>query len=235
MILEWYNKNFLGQTYIDLVKLEKEFNEVGFDFRLIDFFQMAKLNSDVSFVIFCLKFKKELINTQLNFYPAIILNERRGSKKLDYFPAFRDLEWFEYTKNDSKSLKPSESLLINIAVLVLAIKSTAIEKAIEYTLNRKQGGRLLFDWSEVKVRIFDLNVTNKVQIQLLGQFNLSCAFTVLEGADLFISNVMQLMGGVAYMEDYLIEKSFREILFLKNYLAPFSALKQEFFKEACLP
>lgn len=142
-------------------------------------------------------------------------------------PAFRDLKWFR-AQNDF-TVEYNEALFKNIqslSILVAGIKKALYTLVFSYTGERMQGGRYLRDWPLIATQLSSLSTTIERDQNHLKNLNFKLALDILGEADQFASQCLQILGGVGYTEAFKAEKYFREIVFLKNWLAPFSELKR---------
>jgi hypothetical protein len=101
-----------------------------------------------------------------------------------------------------------------VSHLLLELLKQSYLDVLNYSFQRQQGGRAIFGWSEHRRLLGELklqldlaelaakNIGSESSIEVL---NLSLMETVLP----FISEAMQLMGGMGYMKDCRIEGYFR--------------------------
>jgi len=146
--------------------------------------------------------------------------------------AFRKLIWKEtsqvgkevssYTENDLKILLKDE--IVYVAAIIAGAKYKSYKLAVEYSSKRNQGGRAIKNWTSIQAILSELYLSVKRDEVLIRSLSLSSAFLILKDADDFVSTNMQVFGGAGYTEDYVVERLYRECIFLKNWPKPF---KQE--------
>jgi len=110
------------------------------------------------------------------------------------------------------------------AAMSLGIMKGSFEEALEYARQRRQGGREIVNWSEVRRILADMAVKTRVADMLV--FEAGCAVEEKEkeweqssrAASLVVGQMacemtedgIQVLGGNGYMEDYGQEKRFRD-------------------------
>lgn len=100
----------------------------------------------------------------------------------------------------------------------------SLETALEYARQRRQGGRQIVDWSEVRMILSSMAVKTKVAETLVYEAaeavdqgrpgwafsSRAAALEVQEAATQVTCDGIQLLGGNGYMQDYGQEKRFRD-------------------------
>lgn len=145
--------------------------------------------------------------------------------------AFRELTWMEYQNNLVSTMTYSESELnailkndvISLAAIIAGAKYKSHLIATNYSKERIQGGKIINQWSSVATIISELTLSVKKDEALINHLSIDSALSLMSDADQFVSQNMQVMGGAGYMEDYVVERLYRECIFLKNWPLPFRA------------
>jgi hypothetical protein len=122
-------------------------------------------------------------------------------------------------------------LLMMKAALVAGLMKKSYELSYTFTYERSQGGRLIKDWSLIQQMLSEIYLQVKVNERLMNHLTIETALAILKSSDRFESQCMQIMGGAGYTEDYILEKHFREIHFLKNWPDGFVGTLQRFYTE----
>lgn len=145
--------------------------------------------------------------------------------------AFRSLNWHEVNlpakgdfvyKHEDLELFLSDDILL-IAAIIAGAKNKSYQISSEYAARRIQGGRIIKEWSSVQVILSDLYLSVKNDQALMNKLDVASAFLILRDADNFVSKNMQVLGGAGYTEDYVVERLYRECIFLKNWPKPFKS------------
>ncbi len=127
------------------------------------------------------------------------------------------------------------------AAMSLGIMKGSFREAFEYTKGRKQGGRKILDWSEIRMMLSDMVVKIKSGDLILSaacraadenaagwQASAEAAAVRIQAdaCDLTTDGI-QVLGGIGYMKDYGQEKRFRDAKHLQALLglAPLKKLK----------
>ena len=95
--------------------------------------------------------------------------------------------------------------------------------ATSYANIRVQGGRKISDWSSIQLILSELYLSVKRDVALIQNIEIATAFSILRDADHFVSLNMQVLGGAGYTEDYIVERLYRECIFLKNWPKPYKS------------
>ena len=107
--------------------------------------------------------------------------------------------------------------LVKRAAIIAGIKWKAFQMVRNYTEQRIQGGKVIKEWSSLKMHLSELYLVCETEKSLIETLNPITALSIIKNSDTFISGAMQVMGGAGYMEDYEVERLFRECTFLKNW------------------
>ncbi len=117
-----------------------------------------------------------------------------------------------------------DRLSVAAAAVATGIMKGSFTDALEYCRQRKQGGRHIIEWSEVRMLLSSMAVSCKVADMLVecaaravdrGEpgWELASRAAALQAQSLapeVTSNGIQLLGGYGYMKDYGQEKRFRD-------------------------
>ncbi|MGP6220420.1 acyl-CoA dehydrogenase family protein [Caldiplasma sukawensis] len=109
-----------------------------------------------------------------------------------------------------------------INAIFLGISSGALEKAMEYTKVRKTFGQPLKNYSPVAFRLSEL--MSSVEVYIEGLFNSSDSTNFrIKGIISDFSRVatkfsIQFHGGYGYLEDFGVEKFYRDAMFLSSFI-----------------
>lgn len=137
--------------------------------------------------------------------------------------SFRRLQWQEVKSFPERALFSFESNdvlkdeILSIAAIIAGAKYKAFKLAEDYASTRIQGGREIKDWSSIRLILSELFISVKVDEALMTFISVPTAHSILKDADLVLSQVLQVMGGAGYVEDYVVERLYRECIFLKNW------------------
>ncbi len=120
-------------------------------------------------------------------------------------------------------MKTLDSGRIGIAALSLGLAEGAVEAALEYTNQRKQFGRKIFDFQPVQFRLAELATEIQAAKHLTYHaawlmekerpFTKEAAMAKLFASELCMkatTQAVQLMGGVGYTDEYAVERMFRD-------------------------
>lgn len=152
-----------------------------------------------------------------------------GLKQIEKPMAYRSLSWFEPGEFPKESFVFNQNELewhlaqeiIPTAILIAGAKFRSYQLAVDYATKRIQGGRKILDWSSVQSILSELFLSVKADEAMIKNMNSEIAFSIMKDADYFVSQNMQIFGGAGYMEDYTVERLYRECIFLKNWPRPF--------------
>ncbi|MDD4974734.1 MAG: acyl-CoA/acyl-ACP dehydrogenase [Bacteriovorax sp.] len=143
--------------------------------------------------------------------------------------AFRKLVWkelgalskedFLYNQNELDIFLKAE--IVSISAICAGAKFKSFQLASEYASTRIQGGRAIKDWSSIQLLLSELYLSVKADEVLIQNMKIATAFSILLDADQFVSRNMQVFGGAGYIEDYVVERLYRECIFLKNWPKPY--------------
>ena len=143
--------------------------------------------------------------------------------------AFRKLSWYElgtlgkadftYPQNELDIFLRDE--VVSIAAIVAGAKFNSYQLAAGYSAKRVQGGRVIQDWTSIQALLSKLFLSIKADEVLVKNLSVPNALFILQDADHFVSQNMQVLGGAGYTEDYIVERLYRECIFLKNWPLPF--------------
>ncbi|MFA6238183.1 MAG: acyl-CoA dehydrogenase family protein [Bacteriovorax sp.] len=172
-----------------------------------------------------------------------LLNSDSKLKIIEKPLAFRELEWFEQISISGQnfSYDPIEledilkDELIFKSAIIAGAKYKSFQLAYDYSTKRIQGGRKIMNWSSVQSQLSELFLSVKADASLMKDMNLENAFTILKDADHFVSQNMQVLGGAGYMEDYIVERLYRECIFLKNWPLPYKEQLMYYFQREVMP
>lgn len=142
--------------------------------------------------------------------------------------AFRFTPWKEVLLTGDEFLSYDQEVLneifsnqiVYVAAIVAGIKYKSYELSSSYASERVQGGRPIKDWTSIQSLLSELYLSIKTDEALMRSINTATALSILRGADHFVSSNMQILGGAGYMEDYVVERLYRECIFLKNWPKP---------------
>lgn len=98
-----------------------------------------------------------------------------------------------------------------LSKVMRAIMQSAFEIALRHSLQRQQGGRLIFEWSEHKHLLANLEIklhSHKSDVPSAESETLTYLGLLSEFGP-FISDCMQLMGGLGYTQNTPMEYYFR--------------------------
>ena len=126
----------------------------------------------------------------------------------------------------------SKRMQIPGAAMSAGVMEGAYKEALGYTRNRDQGGRKIFDWSEVQMILSDMAVKKHTSKMLLDRACSSAdanapqweqdagaaAIYILDNACRVTTDGVQLLGGSGYMKDYGQEKRYRDARQLQSLL-----------------
>lgn len=118
------------------------------------------------------------------------------------------------------------------AAMAVGIMKGSLEEAVAYGKQRRQGGREIINWSELRRILARMAVKVKVGDMLLAEAVRSCegeepgwdlgaqaaALAIGESAIEVTTDGIQALGGNGYMEDYGQEKRFRDAAQVRTYL-----------------
>lgn len=120
-------------------------------------------------------------------------------------------------------MKTLDSGRIGIAALSLGLAEGAVEAALEYTNQRKQFGRKIFDFQPVQFRLAELATEIQAAKHLTYHaawlmekdrpFSKEAAMAKLFASELCMKatiQAVQVMGGVGYTDRYPVERMFRD-------------------------
>src|SRR5208337_60982 len=110
------------------------------------------------------------------------------------------------------------------ASISAGIMKGSLKEAMDYTKEREQGGRVIINWSEVRMILANMAVKSKAadmcvaetcqgieaKIQDWGVYSVATALHVHELACELVNDGVQLLGGNGYMKDYGQEKRYRD-------------------------
>lgn len=188
--------------------------------------------------------KAQICTTQMfpHFHKKQIIMLREGQGTIHHFNdslfkpvekclAFRSLGWrelissssseFSFNQLDLDSLQGIE--IQSIAAIIAGAKAKSFQISSAYAEKRIQGGRAIKDWSSIQNILSELYLSVKADEALMPTLSVSNAYFILKDADHFVSQNMQVLGGAGYMEDYVVERLYRECIFLKNWPRPYRA------------
>lgn len=143
--------------------------------------------------------------------------------------AFRSLPWIEIQEVPTQTFSYSQLELDHLldeevlaaAAIVAGAKYKSYKIAVDYSAERSQGGRVIKHWSSIERILSELYLSIKADEVLLKDLGLPGAFLILKDADQFVGQNMQVLGGAGYTEDYVVERLYRECIFLKNWPRPY--------------
>jgi hypothetical protein len=143
--------------------------------------------------------------------------------------AFRKLVWkelgalktedFLFNQNELDNILKEE--VLSTAAIIAGAKFKSFQLASGYASSRLQGGRAIKDWTSIQLLLSELYLSVKADEVLMKNSNATTSFSILLDADQFVSRNMQVFGGAGYIEDYVVERLFRECIFLKNWPKPY--------------
>lgn len=224
-------------------------------------YELAQASADAAFYLMQLLSQNEIaalvpadystdcyfaISSLFPFIPAkkyIALNSHNAFRDcnvevIDQPQAFRLFQWGRLLINSasdkifSLNISSVESkMLMMRAAIVAGLMKKSYDLSYTFTFERSQGGRLIKDWSLIQQSLADLYLQIKVNEKLIHHLTIETALAVLKVSDKFESQCMQIMGGAGYTADFLVEKHFREIHFLKNWPGSFSESLHRYYKE----
>lgn len=127
-----------------------------------------------------------------------------------------------------------DEVMILKAALVAGEMKRSYDLAYNFSFERIQGGRQIKDWSLIQQLLATLYLQAKNNEAIISSLSLECALNILRTSDQFENQCMQVMGGAGYTEDFLLEKYFREVHFLKNWPDSFAQKMIEFYRNKVL-
>lgn len=185
----------------------------------------------VTTTLFPLLNEKQLLVVKKNKAHLLTL-DHSAIRAIEKPLAFRKWQWREVGDCSScvsldESFEGLKDEVQSVATIVAGIKYKAYTLAHSYAEKRIQGGRAIKDWTSIQEILGQLYLSIKTDEVLISKMDATSAFSILLNADSFASMSVQVFGGAGYMEDYSVERLFRECLFLKNWPLPY---KQELIK-----
>jgi alkylation response protein AidB-like acyl-CoA dehydrogenase len=134
---------------------------------------------------------------------------------------------------------------IAIAAMETGIMTGSFKEALDYTNGRRQGGRKIIHWSEIKKILSCMAINIQVAEMLLKQCisaienneknrdaNIEAAVTrISEMACEVTSDGIRVMGGVGYMKDFNQEKRFRDSRHLMSTFGMMQMKKLNFLEK----
>ena len=115
-------------------------------------------------------------------------------------------------------------MLVAAAAVSCGLMQGSLKEALQYSKKRKQGGRRILDWSELRLILADMALSAKTADILLTQALRSAdagdakwaedaytaAIYILEAACELTSNGIQVLGGYGYTKHHFQERRFRD-------------------------
>ncbi len=147
----------------------------------------------------------------------------------------------EQGKGDVYFEKMADRMHAAAAAMSVGIMKGAFQEAVDYAKKRKQGGRKIINWSELKMMLANMALKISNAEMILAQANQAAdarepkweqrtraaALHIQELACDVTTDGIQVMGGVGYMKDFGQEKRFRDARHLQALLgiAPVKKIK----------
>lgn len=173
--------------------------------------------------------KEQLAAEVVDKYCAEILNSSEGKPAHGLF--------FELAIVNADAamvlLGRCQSSLVYRGEIAAGLLQKAYELSVSYASERIQGGKLIKDWSLVEQMLAEIFLqvhTNEKLVQ--AGLTEATAMAILKNSDHTVSLCLQVMGGAGYTEDYIVEKFFRHIHYLKNHPVPFARGLMDFYAKA---
>jgi alkylation response protein AidB-like acyl-CoA dehydrogenase len=130
------------------------------------------------------------------------------------------------------------------AAMALGIMKGSFEEALEYARQRRQGGREIINWSEVRRILADMAIKTRVAEMLVfeagysveekeegwEQSSRAASLAVGQMACELTDDGIQVLGGNGYMEDYGQEKRFRDARQVQSLLGLVPRRKLEYVR-----
>lgn len=130
-------------------------------------------------------------------------------------------------------LEHSKGDLIFRGAVAAGFLKKSFDLAVSYANERSQGGKLIKDWTLVQQMLAEIYLQVKINEKLIhSRLSEAEALGILKNSDQMVSLCLQVMGGAGYTEDYIVEKFFRHIHFLKNHPVPFAKNLVHFYAKA---
>ena len=118
----------------------------------------------------------------------------------------------------------SKVMHVATAAMSAGIMRGSLKEAMDYTKEREQGGRVIINWSEVRMILANMAVKSRAadmcvaetcqgieaKIQDWGIYSVATAIHVHELACDVVTDGVQVLGGNGYMKDYGQEKRYRD-------------------------
>ncbi|KQC08153.1 MAG: hypothetical protein APR62_05290 [Smithella sp. SDB] len=118
----------------------------------------------------------------------------------------------------------SRIMHVAAAAINAGIMRGSLKEAIDYTKEREQGGKLVINWSEVRMLLANMAVKSKAaelcvtqtckaideKLKDWGQISIASTLHVHDLACEVVTDGVQLLGGNGYMKDYGQEKRYRD-------------------------
>ena len=118
----------------------------------------------------------------------------------------------------------SSKLSVALAAMQTGIMKGSFRDALDYSYNRRQGGRNIIHWSEIKKILSRMAINIQLAEMLVKQCCISmetaaktwradaiaASIRISEMANEVVSDGIQVMGGVGYMKDFHQERRFRD-------------------------
>jgi alkylation response protein AidB-like acyl-CoA dehydrogenase len=120
--------------------------------------------------------------------------------------------------------RASDVMHVAAASISAGIMKGAYKEALDYSQNRFQGGREIFNWSEIQMILANMAIKVKIAEMVIAQacqavdymfsgwrlYSHAAAIHVSEMACEVTTDGIQVLGGVGYMEDYGQAKRYRD-------------------------
>ena len=133
------------------------------------------------------------------------------------------------------------------AAVSCGLMQGSLKEALQYSRKRKQGGRRILDWSELRLILADMALKAKTADILLAQALRSAdaddakwmedaytaAIYILEAACELTSNGIQALGGYGYTKHHFQERRFRDAQHLRSVFGSAIPRRLNFVKQ-CL-
>lgn len=133
------------------------------------------------------------------------------------------------------------------AAVSCGLMQGSLKEALHYSRKRKQGGRKILDWSELRLIMADMALTARTADILLAQAlhavdadkdkwsedAYTAAIYILDAACELTSNGIQALGGYGYTKHHFQERRFRDAQHLRSVFGSANPRKLEFVKK-CL-
>ncbi|RLC33527.1 MAG: acyl-CoA dehydrogenase [Deltaproteobacteria bacterium] len=141
--------------------------------------------------------------------------------------------------------KAASVMQVAAAAMAAGVMKGSLEEALGYCRQRRQGGRMIKDWSEQQMLLSNMAVQTEVAQMLVSRACMAiaakdkdwetragaAALHVVSSAADVVSDGIQSMGGVGYMKDFGQEKRFRDTGHIQALLGFLPLKKLDFIRK----